>query len=41
MWTECILNDTEPFVRPKEAFAVTQILDAVYESGRTGETVFF
>ena len=38
-WLECILNDTEPVVKPEQAFVVTQILDAIYESARTGKEV--
>lgn len=39
MWIECILNDTEPLVKPMEALVVTEILEAIYESGRTGTVV--
>ena len=31
-WMEAILNDTEPLVKPEQAFVVTQILDAIYKS---------
>lgn len=41
LWVECILNDTEPFVKPEEAFAVTQILEAIYKSAETGKAVYF
>ena len=41
LWIECILNDTEPPVKPEEALVVTEILDAIYESGKTGKPVFF
>lgn len=40
-WINCILNDTDPVVKPEQAFIVTRILDAVYESARTGEAVHF
>lgn len=38
-WLEAILNDTEPLVKPEQAFVVTQILEAIYESARTGREV--
>lgn len=41
MWIECILNDTEPVVKPEQALVVTEILEAIYKSGETGQPVFF
>ncbi len=41
VWIDCILNDKEPYVKPEEAFVVTQILEAIYESGRIGKPVYF
>ncbi|GGP11273.1 Gfo/Idh/MocA family protein [Oceanobacillus neutriphilus] len=41
LWIESIINDTEPTVKPKEAFVVTQILEAIYESAKTGKAVYF
>lgn len=41
MWIDSILNDKEVLVKPEQAFAVTQILDAIYESAKTGKPVFF
>ncbi|MDR7073290.1 Gfo/Idh/MocA family protein [Fictibacillus barbaricus] len=41
LWIECILNETEPVVKPEEALVVTQILEAIYESSRTGKAVYF
>ncbi|WP_080872820.1 Gfo/Idh/MocA family protein [Oceanobacillus timonensis] len=40
-WIESIINDTEPIVKPREALVVTQILEAIYESARTGQAVYF
>lgn len=40
-WIEAIINDREPLVKPQEAFVVTKILDAIYESARTGKQVNF
>lgn len=39
MWIDAIVNDKEPVVKPEEAFVVTQILEAIYESARTGKTI--
>jgi predicted dehydrogenase len=41
LWIESILNDTEPVVKPEEALAVTEILEAIYKSAQTGEAVYF
>lgn len=40
-WLECILNDTEPLVKPEQAYVVTQILEAIYQSAETGKVVEF
>lgn len=40
-WMKSILEDTRPLVLPEQAFVVTKILDAVYESARTGREVIF
>lgn len=40
-WINCIMNDTEPVVKPEQALVVTEILEAIYESSRTGKPVFF
>jgi len=40
-WIQCIINDTEPVVKPEQAFVVTQILEAIYESAKTGKAVYF
>lgn len=41
LWIESIINNTEPTVKPKEALVVTQILEAIYESAKTGKAVHF
>ncbi|MEK4297797.1 Gfo/Idh/MocA family oxidoreductase [Oceanobacillus sp. FSL W8-0428] len=41
LWIESIINDTEPTVKPEEALVVTQILEAIYESAKTGKAVYF
>ena len=40
-WIDAIVNDTDPVVDPKQAKVVTDILEAVYESSRTKQPVFF
>ena len=40
-WLKAIINDTEPLVKPEEAFVVTQILEAIYQSDREGKAVKF
>ena len=39
-WLDAILNDGDPLVQPEQAFVVTQILEAIYESNKTGKEVF-
>lgn len=41
MWIDSILNDTDPLVKPEEALVVTEILEAIYTSSKTGKPVFF
>lgn len=41
LWIDAILNDKEPIVKPEEALVVTEILEAIYESARTGKTIYF
>jgi len=41
VWIDSILNDREVVVLPEQAYVVTQILEAIYESGRTGKPVYF
>lgn len=41
LWIESIINDTEPLVKPEQALVVTQILEAIYESAKTGQPVYF
>ena len=38
-WLECIINDTDPCVKPEQAFVVTQILDAIYKSAAEGKEI--
>ena len=40
-WLEAVINDTEPLVKPEQAFTVTKILDAIYKSDKLGKEVTF
>lgn len=40
-WIDAIIENKEPLVKPQQAFVVTQILDAIYTSAKTGEMVKF
>lgn len=41
MWIDAVVNDTEPVVTPEQALVVSELLEAIYESSRTGEAVYF
>ncbi len=41
LWLKCIEEDTEPVVKPEEALVVSQILEGIYTSAKTGEPVYF
>ncbi len=38
-WLDAILNDGEPLVKPEQAYVVTQILEAIYQSSELGHEV--
>ncbi len=38
---KAIRENREPFVRPEQAMVVTQIIEGIYESAKTGKEVFF
>jgi len=40
-WIDAILNDTDPVVLPEQAYCVTQILEGIYESAKTGKPYYF
>ncbi len=41
MWVDAVLNDTDVMVQPRQALVVTEILEAIYESAKTGKPVYF
>lgn len=40
-WINAIINDTAPFVKPEEAYVVTQILEGIYKSAESGTVYNF
>jgi predicted dehydrogenase len=40
-WIDAVMNDKETFVKPEQALVVSEILEAIYESSRTGKAVYF
>ncbi|MBU3101132.1 MULTISPECIES: Gfo/Idh/MocA family protein [Clostridium] len=40
-WLEAIKNNTEPLVKPEQAFIVTKILDYIYKSAALGKEIIF
>ena len=42
MWIDHVLDDSKPLItKPEQAIVVTQILEAIYESAKTGKPVYF
>ncbi len=41
IWVAALKGEGELFVKPEQAFCVTRILDAIYESSRTNAPVYF
>ncbi|HHY83693.1 MAG TPA: Gfo/Idh/MocA family oxidoreductase [Clostridiales bacterium] len=41
LWIESILYDREPVVKPEQALVVTEILEAIYVSSKTGKPFYF
>ena len=40
-WIDAVVNDKEVVTKPEQAYVVTQILEAIYESAKTGKPVMF
>jgi predicted dehydrogenase len=40
-WLEAVTEDKEPLVKPEQAFVITKILDAVYQSAKTKKEIVF
>lgn len=41
IWVKALKGEGELFVLPEQAFVVTKILDAIYQSSKTGKPVYF
>ncbi len=41
LWIDAVTMSKAPFVLPEQAYAVSLILDGIYESSRTGKPVYF
>ena len=41
LWIESILYDRDPVVKPEQALVVTEILEGIYESAKSGKPYFF
>ncbi len=41
IWIDAVLGRREPCVKPEQAYVVTQILEAIYTSAKTGKPVYF
>lgn len=41
LWLDAILEDKEVIAKPEEALVVSEILEAIYVSGKTGKPVYF
>lgn len=40
-WIKAIVDDTDPIVLPEQACVVSEILEAIYTSSKTGKAVYF
>lgn len=40
-WVQAIVEDIDPIVLPEQAAVVSEIIEAIYKSGRTGKTIEF
>lgn len=40
-WIRAVVEDTDPVVRPEQACVVSEILEAIYTSSKTGKPVYF
>ncbi len=42
MWIAHVMDDSKPLItKPEQAYVVTQLLEAIYESAKTGKPVYF
>jgi predicted dehydrogenase len=41
MWIDAVINDKQPIVTPEQACVVSEILEVIFESAKTGKAVTF
>ncbi|MBQ5841699.1 MAG: Gfo/Idh/MocA family oxidoreductase [Clostridia bacterium] len=41
LWIDAVINDKDPVVLPEQAYCVSQILEGIYESAKTGKPYYF
>lgn len=41
LWIEAIRHDKDPIVKAEQALVVSEVLEAIYESAKTGKAVYF
>ena len=41
LWIKAVMEDKDPFVKPEQAFCVTQILEGIYKSAASGDIYKF
>ena len=41
LWIDAVIEDKDPVVKPEQAYVVSQLLEAIYESDKTGKAVYF
>ncbi|MBO5981448.1 MAG: gfo/Idh/MocA family oxidoreductase, partial [Clostridia bacterium] len=41
LWIDAVINDKDPVVLPEQAYCVSQILEGIYESAKSGKPYYF
>ena len=41
LWIDAVVKNKDPFVLPEQAFVVSQILEGIYESAKSGKPFEF
>ena len=41
LWIDAVVNDKDPVVLPEQAYCVSQILEGIYESAKSGKPYYF
>ena len=40
-WLDCLINHTQPIIRPEQTLVVSRIIQAIYESQKMNQPVYF